>query len=277
MESYIIMIKLNMDKKSKVEKGFSVVEALLVIGTLVLIVAAGYVVYKGHHKTSSKPEASSTTNAVSNPQTTPTQDTNPYASWKTYMNQEAGLTFKYPPNWDSQVSEMQPYSDGSFAGAVGTLTSPSGNPLYWVYQVIGGKGDVGCTPAAGDTPFAPGNKCPSKQIISVEQIPSVKTTKTFRNLFGDSLYITETKISEAYNPITGKTLENSPSYQICLDPFTDGEGKSAPVVSTVMGFELPCEYWDTGFNAMFPVANATGFNTVDAKTAVLIMKSFGSL
>jgi len=281
------MIKLSMKKVN--EKGFSVVETLLIIVVLAVIGGAGYLVYKDHHKAPAKTLAVKNL-STSNKSAAPTQNTNPYAGWKTYANQEAGLTFQYPSNWTSSVTTMTPYSDGSFAGVSGTVTSPSGNPLYWVYQVIGGKGDAGCTPSAGDVPFASTDKCASKQTYSVEQITSAKTptTNVERNLFEDRLYITETKylwpgttgVSE--DPVTNRQ-SSQPLYQICLDPYYNPQvinGQDVypqPQVGTVMGFELPCNWWDTGFNVTFPVTNQAGFNSNDAKTAILIMKSFNSL
>lgn len=283
----MFMIKLRMKKLDKA--GFSVVESVIIIVVLAAISVAGYVVYKNHHKAQIKPPLATKLTTRNKPPT-PVTNSDPYAGWKTYSNQAAGLTFRYPSNWTSNVTTMQPYSDGSFAGVSGTLTSPSGNPLYWIYQVIGGKGDAGCTPAAGDTPFAATDKCASKQTYSVEQIASAKTpTKNVgRNLFEDRLYITETKYawpgSGGINsdPVTNRKAAQ-PLYQICLDPYYNPQvinGQNfypQPQVGTVMGFELPCNWWDTGFNVTFPVANQAGFNSADAKTAILIMKSFNSL
>lgn len=214
----------------------------------------------------------------------PASKADPYSGWRTYANQQAGLTFKYPASWKSQTTTDAAYSDGSFAGVSGVLTSPAGHKLTWVYQVAGGKGDAGCTPSQGDVSFASGNKCASKQILDVEQIPSVKaTTRTLRNLFEDNLYITETKFatdSSGIDPVTG-THQGGVTYQICLDPQynrADDPYSTPPKVGgATMGFELPCEYWDTGFNAAFHANSEADLSSSDAQTAKLIMRSFNSL
>jgi Tfp pilus assembly protein PilV len=285
-----------MNKASNSEKGFSVVEVLLIVVVLVVIGVAGYMVYKNHQSstvntisTSSNKQTSKTSSSKSASSTTGSpQSANPYLGWDTFTNQQAGLTFKYPSTWTSQVTPNSALTTdpSMFAGISGTLTSPSGNPLYWIYQVIGGKGDAVCTPAPNDTPFAPGDACASRQIISVEQITSVQKppNTSFYNLFGDSLYITETKYSPgssgffASNPPNAQPpASDAVTYQICLDPFTSGEGSNPPIVGTQMGVEFQCNYWDTGFNVIFPVPNEASFNSTDAKTAILIMKSFNSL
>ena len=276
----IIMKKTN-------QKGFSAVEGVLLLVILGMIGFTGWYVYH------SKKVANKESNSQATVQTVVTKEstsTNPYAGWKTYTNQEAGLTFQYPSNWTSQTATITPDSGGSFLGISGTLTSPTGNPLYWIYQEAGGKGDANCTPNASDAPFSSTNNCATKQTYSVVQIPSAKATTSSvgRNLFEDRLYITETKYAwpgtEGLNtdPVSSRQ-STQPIYQICLDPYYNSQiinGQDVypqPQVGTVMGFELPCNWWDTGFNATFPVANQGGFSSTDAKTAVLIMKTFNSL
>ena len=238
------------------------------VGLLLIIIGlAGLGLYVRNHRHAAPAAKSSVVN---------TTKPKP-VSWDSYSNDEAGLTFKYPSSWKNQVTTI-PWDYG-FAGISGTITSPSGNKLTWIYQVIGGKGDAECTPNARDVAFAANNACSSKQILSVQQIPSVTPSlaTSFRNMFGDSLYITETKYvaGKDGNPLTGQK-DTSPTYQICLDPFTHDEGSPPPTLGTSMGFEVPCNYWDTGFNVEFPVKGAADFNSADAKTAIQMMKSFNS-
>jgi Tfp pilus assembly protein PilV len=274
------------------QSGFSIVEASLIVFVVVALAATSFVVYQRHKPISIKNSAATgSTQTTTQPKTTdttttPAQPVDPYAEWKIYSDQQAHITFKYPADWTSKINPNSYYTTGTnFAGTSGTLTSPNGNTLTWIFQVIGGKGDAGCTPNPNDTPFSPGDKCASKQIISVEQIPSVRPApgQTFRSLFGDSLYITETKVdtgaSGSFASYPGATppANDTTTYQVCLDPYTANEGLDPPKIGTVMGFELPCEYWDTGFGVIFPVKSATDFNSPDAKTAILIMKSFNSI
>jgi hypothetical protein len=271
--------------------GFGLIEVLIVVAVVVILGGAGTYNYHRDHKaeptttTSSTSTKSSTQPSKSNVATTPAPTYDSYADWSTYANQQAGLTFKYPSTWTSQVNPNSTYTTGSsFAGVSGTITSPSENALTWVYLVVGGKGGD-CTPNPSDIPFAPGDKCASKQIVSVEQLQSVKppTGKTFRNLFGDSLYITETKFDggpgffAGYPNTTALAARDTVRYQICLDPFFKNEGANPPRVGTTMGLEMPCSYWDTGFSVIFPVKSLADFNSPDAQTAKQIMRSFNSL
>lgn len=83
------------------EKGFSAVEAILIICILILIGVVGWLVYKDHHKTSAVPV--STTASTSKPaistKTTTTPTTNPYIGWKTYCSTFTDACFKYNPSW----------------------------------------------------------------------------------------------------------------------------------------------------------------------------------
>lgn len=262
-----------------------------VYGYLMLLVIAALVGfgtywYRHHHKVAARTNNTTSTvrSASERPSSQPATD--PYAGWKTFSNDQAGITFKYPADWVSKVTPNSTYTtDNTFAGTSGTITSPSGNTLYWIYQVAGGGDGSTCTPNPGDTPFAPGDKCESKQVLSVEQIPSVTPApgQEANNLFRDNLYITETELSGGYtNQLTGKTIDGGPSYFMCLDPYykptiVNGISQNPqPKVGMSMGFELPCDYWKTGFNVMFPVKTKAALSSADAKTVRLIMKSFNS-
>jgi hypothetical protein len=266
-----------MENSNGAKKKYAV-EALLI---LALVCTLGFTAWYVWHSTRVSDKLYST---AAEELKLPSTVRDPYSVWKTYSNDLAGVTFKYPAGWKSQVNSNNGYNfNFPYADENGTLTSPSGNKLTWVYQSIGGKGDAGCVPKPGDTPFTPGNKCDSKEIISVKQIPSVTVSpdKTFTNLFGQALYITETKVESvtgffASYPATTPPAKNAVTYQICLDPFTANEGLDPPKVGTSMGLELPCEFWDTGFNVMFPVKSNADFNSPDAQMAIRIMKSFNS-
>lgn len=82
------------------QKGFSVVEILIVLVVLGLIGAAGWYVWQ------SKNEKSVSANPLQTIQTqkeTPQEEakeTDPYEGWKTYASRiGSGLTFKYPADW----------------------------------------------------------------------------------------------------------------------------------------------------------------------------------
>ena len=249
------------------QPGLGAIELLLAIVTIVLV---GLVGWLGYQRLMVIRPSSGTTKSD---KVMGSADT--YSGWKTYTNVDGGVTFKYPANWSSNVAQEIKYSDGSFGGVSGALTSPSGHKLAWVYNVIGGKDGPGCTPPATDTPFAQGDTCDSKQILSVEQIPSVGPAKgASPSLFEDRLYITETK----YEQGTFMGGKSSPvTYQICLDPYFNDEADLFPKVGTKMGFELPCNYWSTGFNVEFFANSQADLSSPDAQTAQLVMRSFGTI
>lgn len=87
-----------MNKISKNQKGFTLVEALLIILILVVIGGVGYMVYHNDHKAKT---ASVSTTAATKPKAStpakPTTESNLYAGWQTYSGH--GFTVKYPPNW----------------------------------------------------------------------------------------------------------------------------------------------------------------------------------
>lgn len=160
-------------RKELSSKGFGLIGVLAVIVVLAVVGGAGAYVYHRNHKpeTTSGDNHSMQTTTNTSAKASDSNSTSA-VTWQTYVNTEAGLTFKYPSNWTSKVAKAIRYNDGSFGGISGTLISPSDNTLEWVYRVIGGKGGF-CTPNPGDVPFADGDKCASKQILSVERLPSV--------------------------------------------------------------------------------------------------------
>lgn len=246
------------------QKGFGLIEGLLMLVIFGLIGFVGWYVWHSKNNTNS-----SYNNAV-------TSSESPGASaakWLSYKNNDAGLTFQYPSIWKSAVDPTIRNDDGTFGGVNGTVTSPNGNKLDWVFYIVGGKGGD-CVPNPGDVAFSAAAKCSSKQIISLEKAQSVKppTNKDFRDMYEDSLYITRTKYMAAGS--------NKTTYQICLDPYYTSEKNyhpnQTPQVGTEMGLLFPCEIWTTGFNAKFEVKSEADFNSADAKTAEQIMKTFNS-
>lgn len=108
------------------EKGFGVVEAVLVLIIVVLIGVVGYMVYHNHNKTKTASVAttSSTKPTTTTPAkaTTPTPD--PYAGWQSYTLKYEKLAFKYPASWtiqdDSASQGLTPNADSV------TLTASDG-------------------------------------------------------------------------------------------------------------------------------------------------------
>lgn len=83
------------------QKGFSVVEILIVIVVVGLLGAVGWLVYdRQKDKTSNSTATTSTTKADTTPKTTEAAD--PYKDWQSYCDTRAKSCFKYPQGWNLQ-------------------------------------------------------------------------------------------------------------------------------------------------------------------------------
>jgi Tfp pilus assembly protein PilE len=89
-----------MNKTSNNEKGFTLVEGLLIVLILVVIGAVGYMVYHNNHKV--KTVSVSTTEGNKTVITKTVSTPSPYADWKSYTSSDEGLSFKYPSTWTAQ-------------------------------------------------------------------------------------------------------------------------------------------------------------------------------
>ena len=99
-------------------KGFTLVEVLLLIVVLILVGGLGYLGFKQVNKKSTT-SISSTTAAT----TTKTTAVDPYAGWKTGTLKYEKLSFKYPSNWnlvDSSVTGID----------ILKLISPTGSQIH---------------------------------------------------------------------------------------------------------------------------------------------------
>lgn len=87
-----------MNKLTKNEKGFSVVEISLSLLVILLVVMVGFLIYKNNQKTKAKPIGSIQRTI---PQTRQSTLVNPYSGWLTCDTHNVGgnITFKYPPDW----------------------------------------------------------------------------------------------------------------------------------------------------------------------------------
>jgi|GEM_PF-5167359 len=147
-----------MNKIYKNENGFSVLEAILILVIIVAITGVGWFVW--HSKQIADKNLSSTNS--SNPvfkrdtkaktattEQNPTQPANPYAGWKKYTSSFEGLSFEYPPNWQSvtpKITSPDPSAD-SFE-----VQGPTGSvPVSWISSVSGIGG-------ACNSQIAPGTK-----------------------------------------------------------------------------------------------------------------------
>jgi len=111
-------------------KGFTLVEVLLLIVVLILVGGLGYLGYKQVNK-------KSTTSSSSNTAATTTKTTavDPYAGWKTGTLKYEKISFKYPADWTLTEEHSSLQVDNADTTL---LTSPSGNVLTLRTGIIAG-------------------------------------------------------------------------------------------------------------------------------------------
>lgn len=251
--------------QNRAMKGFSVIGIIAVIVAVLAMGATGWYVWQKNQGGESTQTNNTPGSSQRNDNTNAEEKQD--IKWVAYKNKEAKITFEYPVTWKHEEGKTEYFEEGARLGQVtGAVTAPSGKKLEWVYAVWGGKGGS-CTPGVEDVPFAQGNICSSKQIISNEKLPPLDGPNN--PLLRNPLHITKTKYRSS-GDLSGIT------YQICLDPMDEGSADSSkPGVR--MNLLFPCEFWSTGFNAKFQVDNEEDFNSEESRTAEAIMRSFDTL
>jgi hypothetical protein len=103
-----------MSRKVSTERGFSAVEAIVIVLIIAVIGVAGWLVWRHHH---TKKIATTTSNSTTQQkqQSSGTQTTDPYAGWKSYTDTgytlASGISVKYPAGWQVSVGGK---ASGSF-------------------------------------------------------------------------------------------------------------------------------------------------------------------
>ena len=110
-------------------KGFTLVEVLLLIVVLILVGGLGYLGFKQVNKKSTT--SSSSTTAT----TAKTAAVDPYAGWKTGTLKYEKITFKYPADWT--LTDYPPSLQVDNADTT-LLASPSGNVITLRTGIIAG-------------------------------------------------------------------------------------------------------------------------------------------
>lgn len=140
-------------------KGFSVVEGLLILVVIGIIGGAGYYVWNKNSKSEKSNEPSSSVSIK------PSSD----SFDKTFTSPLNNFSVMYPSEW--KLSEGKTKSIDSGDASKASLTSPGGTVLH-LDSNFGGYGG-GCQPRKTDQPFKPGNACDSWEYISKELVPSI--------------------------------------------------------------------------------------------------------
>lgn len=135
------------------QKGFSVVEILIVIVVVGLLGAVSWLVYdRQNNKTDSSSNQTTQQNQVAT-EPEAKKETDPYIGWKQYCDDKSSLCFKYPTDWKV---EQQSY-DAESSSAYASVVSPTETARV-VYQTNstrdGGTLDVTPVKLADSSNFA---------------------------------------------------------------------------------------------------------------------------
>jgi len=154
--------------KSQNSKGFSVVEALLVIIVVGILGFTGWFVYHAKNVANKNYNSQPTTQASKTNKDSQTAD-GPYAGWKTYSSSFEKLSFKYPSSWKSVTPAIPSTAPGADSFE---LKSPSGAvTVSWDSEIdgIGGACDPEVMP--GDTsPAGQPNPCPYWTVLDKQKL-----------------------------------------------------------------------------------------------------------
>lgn len=181
------------------QKGFSAVEATVVILIVAILCAGGWFVWQSQQKKDTGSQTTSPTN-------TSDEDSN-----RTYENKDYGFSFSYPDNW-KLTEELADIGRGKPEGTV-SVTAPSGTVVYFEPN-LGGKGGS-CEPKASDRPDYTAN-CSTLRILS--------TKKTSGSSNDKPVYLTERKVTE---PIS---LGSNVKYYLALTTIDQSLKVNTPII-----------------------------------------------
>lgn len=98
------------------QKGFSVVEILIVIVVVGLFGAVGWLVYDRQKSKADNKDTTTQTSQQEQKQETPKEETktaDPYEGWKSGTFKYTKLSYKLPPNWQD-ISDNTKFQDGDY-------------------------------------------------------------------------------------------------------------------------------------------------------------------
>jgi hypothetical protein len=81
-----------MDKRTTIERGFTLVEVLIIFVILCVIGGVGYLTYHNHYDTKKSSSTSTAKNTIPNA----VAADSPYTGWDTYASDLGGFSFRYP-------------------------------------------------------------------------------------------------------------------------------------------------------------------------------------
>jgi hypothetical protein len=233
-----------MGKIRKNETGFSAVEIVLVLVIVGLIGVVGYMVYKNQHKTTAPVATTISTKPAS---TTPakTAPADPYAGWKQYCDTDHKTCFKYPADWAQNEDKVALSDTVNNVGS--TVASPN--------KTVNISYDFPYIKDGGESNFL---------TMSIDDVPNYPDLKIVGGIYTDmnnfSEYaIVNSSVVSQYGLAVGKTT------QFIVTPrfhaSTDGDYQFVAIAAA------------NGADHTLTAAKSE-FSSQDAKTGVLILKSF---
>jgi hypothetical protein len=202
------------------QRGFGVVETLMLLVIIVLIGAAGWLVLKNHSKTVKSSNAQTTQSASTQSSAGPNQSQ--YAGWKSFCSSYGGLCLKYPVSWKLSQATSAPGASAS-GQEVNTITSPSTNVTvtYRPSAQVSGDRRQEAIKVAGVVPTA---------ISGLEVLKLIDYTGGSANPYAVEDFVTLTSAAHALNstdtPFTaGATIGNTsePPYHQFTNPVRPGD------------------------------------------------------
>lgn len=155
----------------KSQKGFAVVEAVII---LVIVAVVGVVAWTVGKHSAKTPEPTTTNKS--------TQSQTPVGSirgWNTFVDRRDRLYFQYPTDWEANIKKTA-YQSNDIKGDMlsGIIKSPSSKVEILYSNFEAGVGDPGCDPP-GEPPTdqtPPLLKCPTIDILTADDLPNIKDT-----------------------------------------------------------------------------------------------------
>ncbi len=220
------------------QKGFGLMEGLLIVIALTLVVGVGYYVFNSQ-KTKTDKNNSTTQNTSATAQKEGLDNTaDKTIKTKKFDDSKIGISFDYPETWT--VKDTSQYFDGKAMGLNLDITGDGQQATLSLKNGVGGN----CIPAGSDKPFAKGNQCATQEFISKTE---ASNGAVYRSKFADS--------------------DGVMTYSTCFNPAGVNEPSSGLTVElnkSEMGFVLPCGSGQISVSA----------NSVDATSEKYFENSF---
>jgi hypothetical protein len=215
-----------MNKLTANNRGFTIVEGLLLVLVVAVIAFGGYYVYSNQKHKTTNSSTPTTTSSTSTPKATPIKSTDPYDGWKTATLQYEKISYKYPSDWTlTDSSFAMPKSQGgcTYPGADRVaLVSPSGEEVNFETG-MDCIGDAGTVPFGSDPltafdqsvflvvqghPYDDGNSpVPAYACLAPTATPTSFIAFTSKNIFADTA--SAPKNSFCYYPYNKDALATS--------------------------------------------------------------------